>query len=146
MVTVPSNVVLGNLIIPAGNPITADPAQFTGETINFQAGTCPQPFGSLAGIEYCTAWCLNSCPELIPDQSKRTTTGISQLQTVAGFVQLAIDSANATLSAQLLPVQVSGIAIFPIPPSTSLAVIQASIAVIKSSLAASSPFPVSFDV
>ena len=146
MVSVPTNTFLANLVLPAGSPITSDPYQFSGAAFNFQAGSCPQPFGNLTDITYCSAWCVNSCPDLNPSLTVGTQTSIEQLQTTSSYVSTALSAANAALASQTAPVNVTGAVSFPLTGSESTALVNSIIAAIPATLSGAVTYPVSFSV
>jgi hypothetical protein len=145
MVSVPSNVFLANLNVPAGSPITSDPYQFTGAPLNFQAGNCAQPFSNLTDSSFCQAWCINTCPHLNPNTKAGTITSINQLQTTTSFLNSAINTSQVALASQIVPVNVTGTFTFSVIDASS-SVIDATIVAIQTQLASSLPYPAKFTV
>ncbi len=145
MVSVPANTYVASTIPASNNAMYADPYQFTGASFNFQAGTCPQPYGNATDITFCSALCINSCPNLNPDPRAASQTIINQLQAQVSFIGPALDAASAALALQTAPVTVTGAVSFP-TGSAPVSVIQATASLMQSSLPANFPYPLTLSV
>ena len=146
MVNIPSNVFVSSLIFPAGPSIISDQYQFSGANVSLQAGACPQPFGSMTGIEFCQAWCVNTCPELNPNPRVATETSIADLKLTSGYTADALAAANAALANQSIPVVITGGVSFAVSSDVPQNVIASVISLIQATLPTTSSFPISFTV
>ena len=144
---VPKNTFVYALSLPPGAPITSDPFEFSGSSVHSNLNrSCPQPFSSNVGSGFCSAVCINSCPELNPDATSLEIQELRQNQTILSFVGPAIQATNAALGLQTAVKSVKGTTSFPIPPGTSSSVVSMVISNIVSQLPLTTAYPLTISV
>ena len=146
MTYVPHNTFLSQISLPAGAPITSDPFEFSGYAINFVSGSCPVPFGSATGLQYCQDICVNSCPELNPDAVAGVKQMIAQDSTLIGYVDSAVSVFNTTRLASTALVNVTGSHSFAIPVNTVTSDVNTVLQNIQTQLPLMTPFPLKASV
>ena len=115
MISVPRNTYISQLKVPVGSNLISDPRQFTGETFSYVPGTCPKGYSVEAGVEYCLALCVNSCPQLHPDALKGSSEQLAQAQNSLEAASDAVDLTAEGADVLNTPITVTGVRTFAIP-------------------------------
>jgi hypothetical protein len=97
----------------------ADNRQVSGLPIRTDVQNCPQPYNPLVkGSEFCSAICVNTCPELNPDEKAGAGTTIDQNNVELEFLTDALSNAYNSTADLLDTVVVAGIVDFIAPFNT----------------------------
>ena len=112
------NTFVAGLLLPTDVPdILNDAHEFSGYPITVSANPqCPKPFfSSETGSSYCAAWCVNSCPELNPNQNAALSDVVTNDQNLVAALNAAVADAQSRLTTQTSTVTITGPVSFQVP-------------------------------
>ena len=146
MTYVPANTFVNSVVLPSGAPITSDPYEFSGQSLQFVSAQCPVPFGSGTGASNCPALCINTCPELNPSTTLMKQQQLAADQLLLPYVAAAINASQTALGLQSDLVNVSGSVSFGIPSGTTSGVLSQVTKLMQQQLPLIAPFTTTLTV
>ena len=105
------------------NMAELDRYEFSGYPWSFDPSSCPEPYGTGKGPQFCLLWCVNSCPQLQPNGTIANQTVLDNSKSLLNYTQTAIDAANYKFGNESIPIAASGAVFFPAPGGTDATVI-----------------------
>jgi hypothetical protein len=127
-------------------PFVNDPFQYQGVMLSTDLTKCPQPLSSNRGSQYCLMSCLNTCPELNPDQKAESLKTLAYINALLPNIDDALNASSIALSIVTKPVQIFGAVAFPAPPGTSADDLNTVVGLITSQLPTILPYNITFQV
>ena len=127
-------------------PFTSDAFQYQGVMLSTDLTKCPQPLSSNRGAQYCLMSCLNTCPELNPDQKAESLNTLAYINALLPNIDDALNASAVALSIVTKPVQIFGAVAFPAPSGTSASDLNTVAGLITTQLPTILPYNITFQV
>ena len=138
MVSIKTNQFVSSVSFPTPEA-SNDPLQFGGSQLNLDASQCKKPYSNAVGERYCLDLCVNTCPELNPDQALETAEQIIAIKADTRNLEDASQLSLDMLAAQTSPISVSGAVSFAFAAGLPVVAIQNATVAIQQFIQ-SSPF------